>query len=324
MAKPIDDKPLDTELLSVFCRVVERKNFSKAAMHLGVAQPIVTRKIRKLEEQLGVPLFNRHNRGSELTQAGELLAARASGILLQLQQLATEVRDSTTEVQGQLSLGIAPSVGAVLGPHILECAANRWPRLNIEFVEAGSQALFKRVRDRDLALALLFDPPPAGEEVVAIPLLMERLHLVGPAGSLSGVKKVGVKDLAELPLVLSSRGQTVRNILEDAFAEHGLPLKPVHEANSMLLLKAMVLQKHGYAVLSIGSLAPDLASGRLVAVPISQSGLSLALTMVVSREHFRLRAVQLMTELIAQEVARLVARGDWPGKPQRIRNRYAA
>lgn len=293
-------------------------------MRLGVAQPIVTRKIRQLEEQLGVALFTRHNRGAELTPAGELLAARAGGILMQVQQLTHEVRDQSAEVQGRISLGIAPSVGSVLGPHILDSAATRWPKLTIEFIEARSPELFKRVRDRDLALALLFDPPATNDDILSFGLLMERLHLVGPPGSLANLTKVSVKDLARFPLVLSSHGHIVRNILEDAFAEHGVPVTPVHEANSVVLLKAMVQQKRGYAVLTLGSLASEIASEQLVAVPLAQRGMSVALTLIVSRDSFKLRTVQLMSQLIAEEVQRLVKGGIWPGQPQPVRNRLTS
>jgi len=323
MADDQIDTLIDTELLSVFCRVVQTRNFSQAAMHLGVAQPVVTRKIRRLEEQLRVALFRRHNRGSELTQAGELLAARAGGILLQLQQLAQEVRDASDEVQGQIALGVVVSVGSVLAPALVHSASVQWPKLKIEFVEAGSQALFRRVRDRELALALLYDAPPAGDDIIAVPLLMERLHLIGPPERLAGMKKVTVKDLAALPLVISSRGQTVRNILEDAFAENGLALQPVHEANSIVLLKAIVMQKRCYGVLTLGSMAPEIASGRLAAVPIADKGLSLAMTLVISREHYRLKAVRIMAQLITREVARLLDEGAWPGPPQRMRGRLA-
>ena len=305
---------LDADLLNVFCRVAETSNFSRAAMHLGVAQPIVTRKIRRLEDDLGVQLFVRSNRGCELTHEGELLASKATGILLQLAQLKEEVSNSSDRVSGTISLGVPIAAGILLAPHIMPVIASRWPQLRVELVESVTRNLLTR----ELSLALLYDPP-TDVGLIARPLLMERLHLIGPpsaAQKLAAIKRARVQDIAALPLVLPIRAQIIRVLLEDAFSEEGIPLVPQYEANSSLLLKTMVVQGLGFSVLTLGSVADEVASGRLAAIPLADRGMSLALTMVTTKEHGRLRVVQLMSDLIASEVRRLAASGRWPGSPQ--------
>lgn len=317
------DGMLDADLLSVFCRVAETRNFSRAASHLGVAQPIVTRKIKRLEADLGVQLFLRSNRGCELTHEGELLAARAAGIVLQLKQLKEEMSNPAGGVSGTIAVGLPAAAGTLLAPHLMPAVASRWPRLRVELVEAVSRILLASVLNRELSLALVYDPPTdAG--LVARPLLMERLHLVGSpamAQRLHGVERVRVEDVAPLPLVLPIRAQVIRVLLEDAFAEAGTALAPQYEANSPPLLKAMALEGLGFTVLTLGSIAAEVASGRLVALPFADRGMSLALTLVTTREHGRLRAVQSMSELIVAEVRRMAASGLWPGSPQMIRDR---
>lgn len=316
------DAVLDAELLTVFCRVAETGNFSRAASHLGVAQPIVTRKIRRLEDELGVQLFVRSNRGCELTHEGELLAAKASGILQQLAQLKEEVSKAPDRVSGTVTLGVPAAAGILLAPHLMPAIAQRWPQLRVELFESLTRNLLNSVLNREISLALLYDPP-TDVGLIARPLLMERLHLVGTPGSmqkLGGIKRARVQDIAALPLVLAVRAQIIRVLLEDAFAEEGLPLAPRYEANSSLLLKTMALQGLGYTVLTLGSVAEEVASGRLVAMPLADRGMSLALTLVTTREHSRLRVVQLMSDLIVAEVRRMAASGLWPGSPQVMRN----
>ena len=314
-------KALDADLLTVFCRVAETSNFSRAALHLGVAQPIVTRKIRRLEDELGVQLFVRSNRGCELTHEGQLLATKAAGILLQLAQLKEEVSNSSDRVSGTIALGVPVAAGMLLAPHLMPAIASRWPQLRVELVESVSRNLLNSVLNRELSLALLYDPPP-DVGLIARPLLMERLHLIGPVDSaqkLHAIKRAQVQDIAALPLVLPIRAQIIRVLLEDAFAEVGLPLTPRYEANSSLLLKAMVLQGLGFTVLTLGSVVDEVASGRLTAIPLDDRGMSLALTLVTTREHSQLRVVQLMSELIVAEVRRLALSGLWPGSPQVMR-----
>ncbi len=312
---------LDADLLTVFCRVAETSNFSRAAMHLGVAQPIVTRKIRRLEDELGVQLFVRSNRGCYLTHEGELLASKAAGILLQLAQLKEEVTNSSNLVTGTIAVGLPTAAGMLLAPHLMPAVAARWPQLRVELVESVTRSLLASVLNRDLSLALLYDPP-TDVGLIARPLLMERLHLIGPptaAKKLAAIKRARVQDIAVLPLVLPIRAQVIRVLLEDAFAEEGVPLVPRYEANSPQLLKTMVLQGLGFTVLTLGSVADEVATGRLAAIPLADRGMSLALTLVTTKEHSRLRVVQLMSELIVSEVRRLAQSGLWPGLPQVMR-----
>lgn len=312
---------LDADLLAVFCRVAETSNFSRAAMHLGVAQPIVTRKIRRLEDELGVQLFVRSNRGCELTHEGELLASKAAGILLQLAQLKEEVSNASNLVTGTIAVGLPTAAGMLLAPHLMPAVAARWPQLRVELVESVTRSLLASVLNRDLSLALLYDPP-TDVGLIARPLLMERLHLIGPpaaAKKLATIKRARVQDIAALPLVLPIRAQVIRVLLEDAFAEESVPLAPRYEANSPQLLKTMVLQGLGFTVLTQGSVADEVATGRLAAIPLADRGMSLALTMVTTKEHSRLRVVHLMSELIVSEVRRLAQSGLWPGLPQVMR-----
>lgn len=317
----ITSEVLDAGLLTVFCRVAEARNFSRAAMRLGVAQPIVTRKVRRLEEELGVQLFVRSNRGCELTPEGELLASKATGILLQLAQLKEEVAISSDQVTGTIAVGVPVAAGMLLAPHLMPLIASRWPQLRVELIESVTRNLLNSVQIRELSLALLYDPL-GDTSLIVKPLLMERLHLIGPpeaARKLHNIKRVRVRDIAGLPLVLPIRAQIIRVLLEDAFAEEGIPLSPRYEANSPQLLKTMVAQGLGFTVLTLGSLAAEVASGRLMAIPFADRGMSLTLTLVTSKEQSRLRVVQLMSELIVTEVRRLALAGQWPGSPQVMR-----
>ena len=317
----ITSEVLDAGLLTVFCRVAEARNFSRAAMRLGVAQPMVTRKVRRLEEKLGVQLFVRSNRGCELTPEGELLASKATGILLQLAQLKEEVAISSDQVTGTIAVGVPVAAGMLLAPHLMPLIASRWPQLRVELIESVTRNLLNSVQIRELSLALLYDPL-GDTSLIVKPLLMERLHLIGPpeaARKLHNIKRVRVRDIAGLPLVLPIRAQIIRVLLEDAFAEEGIPLSPRYEANSPQLLKTMVAQGLGFTVLTLGSLAAEVASGRLMAIPFADRGMSLTLTLVTSKEQSRLRVVQLMSELIVTEVRRLALAGQWPGSPQVMR-----
>lgn len=311
---PANAEVLDVDLLTVFCWVAQTRNFSRAADRLNTSQPVITRKVNRLEEQLGVRLFLRSNRGCELTKAGEILASKAPGVLMQLAQLREEIAHSEHVISGTISIGVTHLAGLVMVPHLLPVMASRWPKLHVNMVDSDSRVLCARLLTRELSLAVCYDPD-MNSELVSTPLFMEKLYLVGvPSEQFRKLKNPTLRDLATLPLILPSGQQTIRVLLEDAFAEIGLPLRPVYEATTVNLLRAMALQGTGYTILSLGSVADDVAAGRLMAIPLAEKGLSLGLSLVSTSEQLKLRNVQLMHDFVYSEIMSVVQRGLWPGR----------
>lgn len=306
---------LEADLLYVFCCVARARNFSRAALQLDTVQPVVTRKIGRLETDLGVQLFIRTNRGCELTQAGEILLSQAPDILKQLARVKVEVTNSADIVSGRLAMGMTNSAAGMMAPHLLPAMAQRWPNLRVNVVEAVSRELCDKVLNRELAFAVLHDPP-GEDDLVTTPLLMEKLYLVGrPSRNLERLSAPSIRDLVSLPLVLPTGNQTVRNLVEDAFAEINEVVQPLYEASSVGMLRAMAAHGLGYTILTLGSVIEEVNAGKLVAMPFVDKGMSVTLTLITTREHSRLRNVQLVSRLVIDQVRDVVRQGRWPGGP---------
>ena len=115
---------MDLRALRYFVHVAEARSFSKAAVQLRIAQPALSRQIRKLEDEVGLALILRTRRQLELTDAGLLLLQRAHSLLRQAAQTADDVRAHGSRVQGTLTLGVSPTICEALVPRIVrECAA---------------------------------------------------------------------------------------------------------------------------------------------------------------------------------------------------------
>jgi LysR family nitrogen assimilation transcriptional regulator len=306
---------LETELLNVFCCVVRQGNFSRAAAELATSQPVVTRKISRLEECVGMPLFVRSNRGCTLTPAGEILFRRAPSILMQLAEIKDEIANLTNDVCGSLAMGITHAASTVMAPRLLPVIAKRWPKLRLEIVEALSQGLAERVCRGELDFAVLFDPPPH-PDLICTPLLIERLCLVGhPDSAINDMARPTVRDLVDLPLVLPSERHAIRTLLEDAFQEIGAQLNPVYEASSMTMLREMAAQGLGYTLLTQGGVEHDVASGKLQAKLFEDRGMIITLTLVTKRDTAHLRNIRILSEFVASEIRDAARCGQWPGAP---------
>lgn len=145
--------------LRYFLAVAEHLNFTRAAEQLRIAQPPLSQQIQKLEHEVGVPLFVRHSRGVELTQAGEMLLPRARSILQQSQQALAEAQQAARGEIGKLSIGFAGSVGFFPTlPKIVHHFRQRWPEVQITSEENDSPGLVEKVHNHELDCAFVRQP----------------------------------------------------------------------------------------------------------------------------------------------------------------------
>src|SRR5271167_3476085 len=171
---------MDLRALRYFVYVAEARSFSKAAVQLRIAQPALSRAIRKLEDEVGLELILRTRRQLELTDAGHLLLQRAHSLLRQAAQMADDIRAYGSRVQGTITLGVSPAIIEALGPRIVRESAKRHPDLRLNFVEGFSSFIFQRLINQELTMCLMHNPPRHRTIEIA-QLLTEPMYLIGPA-----------------------------------------------------------------------------------------------------------------------------------------------
>src|SRR5216684_2285613 len=106
---------MELRSLAYFTRIAELGSITRAASHLRLAQPALTRHVQRLEEELGVALFTRANRGVRLTEAGEKLLESASRILRDVERTGDEIRAQDAHPSGRIILGITPTLFPIDG-----------------------------------------------------------------------------------------------------------------------------------------------------------------------------------------------------------------
>jgi DNA-binding transcriptional LysR family regulator len=198
--------PMELHQLAYFEAVARQQHFTRAARELNVAQPSVSQQIRKLEAELGAPLFQRTRRGAELTEAGRLFLPRARAVLQQLAEGRAEVQELSALRRGTLRLGAPPSVGTHVFPAVLGAFRARYPGIALVFRQEGSLSLVRRLVEGELDVAVVIQPVhhPA---LTTEPLLEERLLLALPAGHrLAGGAAVDPAALRDEPFVMLREG----------------------------------------------------------------------------------------------------------------------
>ncbi len=186
--------------------VADTQHFGKAAERCFVSQPTLSGQIRKLEEELGVSIFERTNRSVEITPIGEAIVAHARQMLEQadaLRRLADAQRDP---LAGPLRVGAIPTLAPYLMPLVLVPLRERYPRMKLVLSEEITETLRERLHDHEIDAALLATPADEpGLESMA--LFDEPFWLALPTNHPLYLKdEITRRDLDSLELLLLAEG----------------------------------------------------------------------------------------------------------------------
>lgn len=297
--------------LQYFLRIAELKSFSKAAAYLHVAQPALGLQVRKLEEELGVKLLDRHSRGVVPTEAGLLLREHAIVILRQVERAKQSVTDLSGPPRGKIAVGVTPTLNLILAAQLVQRCRRDCPDVSLSIVDAMSEDLMEWVESDRLDLAFSYNPS-AVPGLVCEPLLTEDLCLIGPAESGAGKPETArIAELAHLPLILTSAASGLRTLAEEAARAKNIDLNLVLEIDSVTATKEMVAQKIGYAILPPGAVHREVEDGRLTARRFARPALSRKMYLVYSASHPASNAATAVREVMRQVVQENLKRGDW-------------
>jgi LysR family nitrogen assimilation transcriptional regulator len=306
--------------LRYFMHVARAGSFSQAAGELNIAQPALSRQVRKLEQSLGVDLLIRHGRGVRLTSAGAVLLERADAIAQMLHQTAEQVKLSHDVVTGHVTLGVPPAAGLLLVPPLVTQFRSRFPHVSLHVREGISSMLQEWVPERRVDAAVLYNPPPL-ESIQVLPVLQERMVLVGPPPSRrrrgTALETCRIQDIGDLPLLMPSMPHNNRRVLEQAAIRHGVKVRIVLEIDGVALTKSMVRRGFGYTILTYASVYDEVERGELQARFIERPPLLATLSIVRLRDE---RGAQLPKELettVREVLFRLVDDGNWKGVVRR-------
>ena len=219
---------LDTSVLRTFLGVAEAGSMTGAATALHLTQAAVSQQIKRLEETLGTPLFDRDRRGMKLTPSGDKLFGKARRLIALNDEIVAEMTAPAEE--GEVRFGVPYDLVNTYLPPILKNFAKAFPRVKISLVSQPSVRLVDALRAGEIDLALVESRTPAeGAEVLAI----EPLVWVGARGGEAYAKR-------PLPVSFGSEACVFRPAVKDALNAAGIAWWAVSEIGNMEALNATV------------------------------------------------------------------------------------
>lgn len=231
--------------LRYFREVALRKSFTKASETLRVAQPAVSKSIKKLEEELQLSLIDRSEKQISLTPEGEIFLHHVNEILHKIDEAKTEMYELRGLEKGEIRIGLPSMFGSYFFPHMIKEFKKRHPSLLITVVEEGTLQIQRLIERKEVDVGfIVLDHPPEHFEV--LPLLKEDMVVCVPSNHpLCAKRTVSYGELLDEPLVLFKEGYFQRKLIEQASRATGVVPNVTFSSNQLSLIKSLISEGVG-------------------------------------------------------------------------------
>ncbi|MEN3326077.1 MAG: hypothetical protein V7638_884 [Acidobacteriota bacterium] len=254
--------------LEYFSSVVQEKSFSKAADKVFRTQPAVSIAIRRLEEEIGLPLLDRTQKTPVLTEAGQVVYDYAQRILGLRDQVGQAIAELQSMKRGRVRVGANESTSLYLLPELILTFRERHPEVKVEIFRYVSSHLPREVLERNVDFALMASRPE-DRDIEAFPVLKDELALImSPKHPLATRSSVRIKDLGDESFIAHNVKSGSRVKVIEAFARHHTPLNITLELATIETIKRFVQKRVGLAFVPRMCVREELERGVLVSVPV--------------------------------------------------------
>jgi len=259
---------MELRQLRTFVAVAELRHFARAANLCNLSQPAVSHQIALLEAEVGAKLLNRAARRVSLTVAGEVLLEEARRILGAVDRAHERMQEVARGAVGRIRLGATPTPGLYLLPPLLAKYRSEHESYDLRFEIGPIHAIAERVARNDLDMAIVAGPLPSGE-LQPRSLVQDELVIIAPPNStLAHTPPQKPAQLESETWVLREEGSDTRRQTSTWWHRHRLAPARTMTFDNPDAVKRAVMAGLGIALVSRLTIAEDIATRRIAAVPI--------------------------------------------------------
>jgi DNA-binding transcriptional LysR family regulator len=254
--------------LRVFATVARHLNFARASEELHLTAPAVSMQIRELEDQIGLPLFDRGGRKVSLTMPGEYFLVHARRVLASLRDAEDLIARLKQAQTGSIAIGMLSTAKYFL-PRLLTGFLADHPGVEIKLNEGNRQVLVESLQRNELDFAVM-GRPPKELDTMAEPFAEHPLGIVASSQHpLAKLARVPIDAIADQPFIIREPGSGTRIAMEQYFREHQLAPPRIMEMASNETIKQAVIADMGLSFLSLHTVSLEFQSGllRVLALP---------------------------------------------------------
>jgi DNA-binding transcriptional LysR family regulator len=293
------------ELLQLehFLAVVEEGTFTRAAERARRTQPAISQSIKKLEDELGMPLFTRDLHEVSLTDAGKALVVYARRMIADRDNAMRTLGALQHVSTGTLNIASHESAAIYLLPAALRHYLNAFPDIKVGIHRSRLVEIPRQVLDREMHVGFVKDRP-VFKELTCVPVHADEMVMVAsPAHPLARRADVTIRDLEGQPFVLHRLCSTTEQKILRLFEQHHVRCRIVAEVRSFENIKALVAEDVGLAIVPSVTVRQEIAAGTLVRVKVPE--------LKIPRQTFMIYREQGQHSSAARELIDIVRSFNW-------------
>ena len=296
--------------LRYFQAVAEEGSIRKAGERVNVTASAVNRQILKLEGYFGCVLFDRHAEGMRIIDDGRLVLDHVRATFHDLERLKGELSDRRGNVSGSVIIHTLDSLNVQFLPRVISSFMAKHPEVRLRVLSTDPNEPVRTAAQGSADLGLTFNfQSPVRKGVLVLAEIPCPLHvLVTPDHELATRKSVTLEDCASYPLIYQDDSGSAGVFLGREMEVFKQAHEPVLVSNTLALIKQLLLDGSAIAFYTQLGFVEELASGRLVAIPINNEVLdSLKLSLIRCSDRLPTIAVQTMAEHLKAALAEFSA-----------------
>lgn len=285
--------------LKVFCEVVERNGFTRAAEALYLTQPAVSRQVRELEKHFGVELFEQIGKRIYPTEAGNTLYTYARQVFHTLDDLEVEVNQLKGLKAGHLRIAASATAGTYLLPSLLGRFTRKYPGVEVTLEIHNSQQVEQRLLEYQQLDLGVIEQPVHEDALYSVPFLTDELVVIVSADHpFAGRETISVAELRDERFILREEGAGTRTLLDEEFARLDIRMKTAMQLGGAAAVKQAVAAGLGISVVSVRAIQLELAAGTLKAVRCPEMRLTRDVRYVHHRDKRLSRAASAFLDIL--------------------------
>ncbi|WP_028998971.1 LysR family transcriptional regulator [Azohydromonas australica] len=237
--------PYDLQQLQAFVTIIEAGSLGRAAVALNVTQPALSRTVKRLEDHVGAPLFERHSKGMQLTDFGHALLPHATLLLRESEVAVEEINAMRGLAKGTIRVGAVGSLAGLTLPQAIDNVLQMWPNLHVHMVEGVWDRLAEALIKHEIDLALGVAVPDTDEIAAIKDCQWEDCSYIVAAMDhpLRREPDLRLADVVDLRWTTTPKGTAPYEHMAQVFAANGLGMPEITvETRSVTMLKSLVVR----------------------------------------------------------------------------------
>jgi DNA-binding transcriptional LysR family regulator len=291
---------MHASILKYFATIARTGSIRKASEELHVATSALSRQIKKLEDELGTPVFERFSDGLRLTSAGEVVLRHARETLQRYDVMKGDLGDLKGKKTGRVHIACLDSLAVQFLPEQVAEFHRRHPAVDFR-IRAESYNIYQRLAEGDVDIGITFDVDRPADVAMVRGVSMPLMAIVARHHPLARQKTVSLQECAQFNLLLQLNNDVMSSMISIELGALERNGRSFVSTNSQMMLKPLILSGAGVAFFTPLGLLQELEAGEVVALPIAGSRLKdLQVGVVVPRHRKLTHAANTMVDFLSE------------------------